>query len=643
MKIVVYDTEIYPNLLLYIFYDIELQQYFEFEISPFRDNRKELITYLKTVSLMVGFNNISYDYPLLHLLINLLNKNFKTKGKDIVKAIKAKSDSIFKSKRYAHEIYNPLIPQLDLYKIHHFDNQAKTTSLKMLEFVFRMSNVAELPYPPNTVLTEEQAQKVREYCKKDVFATTDTFNKTQQAIELRTKLSAIYGLPMSNWNDPKIGENILMKLIRQKLNIYDLGKTPRSSIDIGKILFDYINFNSKPFQAIHGWFKNRIITETKKVFGELPMSEIEDLIPYANTTKKNMVKGKLKTLNVIFNGFQYNFGLGGIHGSIESGVYESNSEYTIIDIDVKGFYPNESIKNRLYPQHLTEVFCDVLEIIGIEREKYAKKTPENTGLKLAGNGAYGKSNSPYSPLYDPQYTMSVTINGQLLLCMISEWLSIIPDLLMIQANTDGITVRIKRVYEGLLHIICNRWETLTNLNFEYSQYNKMVIRDVNNYLAIDNKGNIKLKGAFEIDRELHKNHSMLIIPKTIKSYYVDSIPIEQTIMNGDPWDFFKRVKLNDNGKLVGRSDTDENQYGKITRYYVSEFGETLIKILPPLKKVTDREFNIEAGYICTVANIVDDDVLIKMKQNINYQYYINECNKIVNAINNHLEIPEENE
>jgi len=203
------------------------------------------------------------------------------------------------------------------------------------------------------------------------------------------------------------------------------------------------------------------------------------------------------------------------------------------------------------------------------------------------------------------------------------------------------TIRIKKSYEGLARVICNRWEKLTNLTLEYQNYSKMVIRDVNNYLAIDLKGNVKQKGAFEHKREPHKNHSMLIIPKALEQYYVNNIPIEQSIMNGDKWDFFKRVKLNSTGKLVGRSENGENVYGKITRYYVSEYGETLIKILPPLKKPSEREFNIEADFICTVCNTVDDSVLETMQQNLNYQYYIQECEKIITAINLHQELEDE--
>ena len=59
--------------------------------------------------------------------------------------------------------------------------------------------------------------------------------------------------------------------------------------------------------------------------------------------------------------------------------------------------------------------------------------------KLALNGVYGKSGDKHSPFFDLQFMMQITINGQLLLCMLAEQLMKIPGLRMVQINTDGLT------------------------------------------------------------------------------------------------------------------------------------------------------------------------------------------------------------
>ena len=102
---------------------------------------------------------------------------------------------------------------------------------------------------------------------------------------------------------------------------------------------------------------------------------------------------------------------------------------------------------------------------------------------------------------------------------------------------------------------------------------------------------------------------------------------------------------------------------KTTRYIISNNGVQLIKKLPPLarsfktktdlyrEKVDasqmnifdiiddvklepeDRETNIESGFTCTVVNKIDDDVLNSAPDIINKNYYIQECYKIINKIN----------
>ena len=55
----------------------------------------------------------------------------------------------------------------------------------------------------------------------------------------------------------------------------------------------------------------------------------------------------------------------------------------------------------------------------------------------------------------------------------------IEDLKILQVNTDGITVVIKREDKKLYWGICKEWENITKLNLEYVAYDKMIIRDVN--------------------------------------------------------------------------------------------------------------------------------------------------------------------
>ena len=90
-----------------------------------------------------------------------------------------------------------------------------------------------------------------------------------------------------------------------------------------------------------------------------------------------------------------------------------------------------------------------------------------------------KSNESTSWLYDPKCTYTTTINGQLMLTMLAEKLMNIPDSTLIQINTDGLTLKLKKEYESMYYDICKEWESITKLQLEYAYYSKMMIRDVN--------------------------------------------------------------------------------------------------------------------------------------------------------------------
>jgi DNA polymerase elongation subunit (family B) len=86
-------------------------------------------------------------------------------------------------------------------------------------------------------------------------------------------------------------------------------------------------------------------------------------------------------------------------------------------LDVASYYPNLAIKNKFYPKHLSDKFCDIYEQVYNKRAKAKKKFKTsgdkvagvvNDGLKLALNGTYGKSNDRFSFFYDPSYTMSIS-------------------------------------------------------------------------------------------------------------------------------------------------------------------------------------------------------------------------------------------
>lgn len=617
----VHDIENYPNVFLFGAIHALTETPYIFEISHRRDDRQAF--YLFTEYLRehraeeVGYNNLGYDYPVQHSILNnimyITNADIYKKGDSIINA----GDE----NRFAHMVWEKdwIVPQLDLYKIHHFDNQAKRTSLKTLEFNMRMENIEDLPFTPGTYLTDSQIDTLRQYLIHDLKATLMFYKHSKKLIDFRRELSAKYGRNFMNHNDTKIGKDyFIMELEKSGIQCFEPGsrkprQTHRLSIALNSVIFPYVHFEQPEFNRVLNWLRQQVITETKGVFTDLSAD---------------------------INGFSFDFGTGGIHGSIESQTIRSTENYVIIDLDVASFYPNLAISNELYPAHLGKQFCTIYKNVYDMRSSYPKGTPENSMLKLALNGVYGDSNNVYSPFYDPAYTMAITINGQLLLCMLAEELLKIPGLSMIQANTDGLTVYVPRVFTGQVEQVRHAWEKLTRLQLEEAIYDVMFIRDVNNYIAVYEGGKkVKRKGAYchttktdenpKGDLGWHQNHSMQVVAKAAEAALVHNKDIRDFITSHeDIHDFMLVTKVPRNSKLLW----GDKQVQNITRYYVSTDGAPLTKVMPPLAKslklnpdAPERRMSVCKGWLTTECN----DMKRFNRATLNYDFYIKEAEKLV--------------
>lgn len=667
----IFDIEIYQNFFLVNFLNIKTKEKSSFQISQRQDDKFELIKFLKKIAIndgqMVGFNNLQFDYPLLHWFILNFQK-FKY-NKELTLAIWKKAQELIKTQTaFFNIIKQPFIKQIDLFKIHHYDNPAKSNSLKHLEFNLRMDNIQDLPFPFDKLLEDSEQDIVKEYCWNDIEATYQFYLKSLYEIKLREDLTKEYGIDFTNYSASKIGEIIF---------IHEFEKTGRQVIpdtlkpmEIKSLLFSYIKFKEECFNKLLEWFQSKTITETKGVFSNIPVKELESLEGYYF---KKLIKGKQKDLNIIYRGVKMVYGTGGIHGCTQTGIYESDDNYIIKTADVSSLYPNLSIQNKVYPTQLSEIFCNIYQSLYEKRKTFEKGTAMNLAIKLCLNSVYGKSNSKFSKLYSPSYTMTITINGQLLLTMLAEMLCEIPNSQFLMINTDGLEIKIPREYEQLYYDICKQWEFITKLELEFNDYQKMIIANVNNYIAISTNGKVKRKGAmfiYEIkdgELEYHKDHSSLVIQKALEQYFVyNKDPKQYIFAEANIYDFFKRVKLNKTAKLlkreieliplkiIGRSKKQKYQKNilsetilpKITRYYIAKEGYELVKILPPLSsKIDDRESYIEAGKegngeLCVDCNILNPLILNDIQSNINYDWYYDKVINIITKIESNQEIEE---
>jgi hypothetical protein len=235
--------------------------------------------------------------------------------------------------------------------------------------------------------------------------------------------------------------------------------------------------------------------------------------------------------------------------------------------------------------------------------------------------------------------MTITINGQLLLCMLAERLAAIPSLELIQVNTDGIEYIVDRDRVAECDAVSAEWERLTGLELESEDYASFHQRDVNNYLAIDAHGGVKCKGAFEYQHGLgygdgwHKNQSCKIIAIAAEAYLVRGVPVADTVAAcTNAFHFMHTLKAQRNDRVMlggdlsdyecqstppdakGRPMKRKTHTGgaaqqRTGRYYVTHTGGAqLWKIMPPLPKLPmhDRPQAILKGETVLMCNDLYD-------------------------------------
>ena len=570
----------------------------------------------------ISYNGLEFDAQITQHVMKHQQLYAKMPGDQIADKIYAYAQETISRKNRGEFVefapYKLWIRQIDLFKLNHWDNKAKSSSLKWVQYAMDWENVEEMPHHHTEPVTDSHTlQKVISYCINDVLSTKQILDHSKEQIKLRQVLTKEYGIDLYSASEPRISKELFLFFLEQKTGIEKAElkrmRTPRTHIVLGDCILDYVKFQTPEMQKMLDFFRKTVITSTKDGF-----------------------KYRME-----YKGVKTDYGLGGLHGATDAGAYEAKPGWTIMTSDVTSFYPNLAIKNGFAPEHLPKKeFLDLYEWFFEERKKIPKADPKNYVYKIILNSTYGLTGDENSFLYDPRMTMQITVNGQLLLSMLYEMLSLaIPEGIPLMQNTDGLEMMIPTGSVETYMKVCAEWEKLTKLSLEHDEYKKMIIRDVNNYIAINKKDKVKCKGAFEWEdlekkkvATFHKNKSFLIIPKAIYAYFVNGVHPEDFLRdNTDVMDYCAGVKSKGSWyyeeRYVDKGALKVNRLQKIVRYYVSKNGGKIVKCHPD-----GREIQVESGsWLQTVVNRIDPAVSID-QYDINYSYYLEEINKQIEGI-----------
>ena len=612
----VMDYETLCSCFIAVFEGVKSEEPIIFTIHESKNEILELVTFLERNIAYdewhVSFNGIGFDSQITEHILRNKEQLLEQSGDTIARFIYRKAqDVINRSNNGEFQEYSPRdlsIRQLDVFKLNHWDNNAKRSSLKWIQYTMDWHNIIDMPIHHTTEVTTEQIPKIIRYCINDVKSTKQIMFLCKDQIDLRRQLTDEYGIDLYSASEPRISKELFLLFLSKQTGIkkYELRqmRTNRLKITVRDIILPYIEFKTATFQNL--------------------LKKFQDVVIYPGETK-----GGFK-YSVRYKGVQTDFGLGGVHGARSTKVYEANQEMIIMTSDVTSFYPNLAIRNKWAPAHLPkEEFCNLYEWFFEERKKIPKKDPKNYVYKIILNSTYGLSNDENSFLYDPEFTMRITINGQLSLTMLYEMIcEEIPNALPLMQNTDGLETMIPKQYEDKYMEICRRWEKITNLQLEHDKYSKIILGDVNNYIAITEDGKSKCKGRFEFaNLAMHKNKSFLVIPRAIHAYFVDGIKPEDYIKSiTNIFDFCGGVKIKGDWSFyehkIAAGDYSVEKLQHTIRYFISKTGSKVIK-----KNNTDnREIQIEAGkWLQTL--MIDYEEKPFSEYDINYDYYLDKINK----------------
>ena len=166
------------------------------------------------------------------------------------------------------------------------------------------------------------------------------------------------------------------------------------------------------------------------------------------------------------------------------------------------------------------------------------------------------------------------------------------------------------------------------MTLEYANYTQMIIRDVNNYIAVGTDGKVKEKGCFETKKDWHKDNSFMVVPLAVRNYFVDNTPIEETLVkHKNIYDFCGRYKA---GKgwhaefaYLKNNREHRDNYGRIYRFLPVKSGGVSLKL-----QEDGREHQLLDGYQTRPFNVSSTI----RKSDLNYLFYVRECQKLIDTI-----------
>lgn len=426
-------------------------------------------------------------------------------------------------------------------------------------------------------LTNEDKENIIFYCKHDVYALHVYYwVTTKPYLDTKLTLCEKYGfdrkLAYTNTNAVLVGKFLYAE------------KTSGSEIRDPRIHIE----NKKLNEYFQKW---------------IPKDVYEHLLS----------KQESKTFELFEN--TVDIGDGGLHSVLtlpkikkrQTALYvESNEDYILLNVDVSSCYPSVMIYCDAMSRAIKkpEVFKDIFDM-----RIYYKKVPKDEipkelknflqAGKLILNTTYGAEGNKYLPLFDEYMRSKCCRIGQMFLIALSNCIyENIPCVKILQTNTDGVLIFIKRSEVRKVQNIVTELAKISNFTFDFEEDSKLWQLNVNNYLASKENGSVKAKGAAFIT-SVHQEYGNRVRP--LHNHCVVMACIEYLTKGTNPFEYIRNLDLVEKFCLCctkGGTYSDMVQYnkdetvnlGKVSRVIAvknENFG--IIKKIKTIKKETKNQ------------------------------------------------------
>lgn len=420
----------------------------------------------------------------------------------------------------------------------------------------------ELPYPPGTILTDEQWDEVKRYNEIDLGHTWALLERFAPELQALASLSEKQGRDLRSTPTPRVVEHVFLDAFAREQH----GAGPIRPETPQEVIYRPVAGVVRPRTPAAGEWFDRVANRPLPV--EITKAKPKAIVPETRFE---------------IGGLPLKVGVGGLHSDDSAWVYYEDEVQELWLVDVASFYPTliatKGISPAAYGPCGAATYQEILaRRLEIKAQTRATTDPaerhrlevQSTALKLVLNSTFGKFGDPYSSLFDLGALLTVTLSGQLMLIDLIERLDE-AGVEVLSANTDGLFIRTKKDNSSWRDIL-TEWERDTGMTLEREPLQRLVLQATNNYAYLSHSEKIKragasLKGTFSPT----KTPNSLVVADAVAEALLKDVPPEQTVRECRDLRRFCRVttrtKEVKSAVLIDDAAGTEVELPKVSRWY----------------------------------------------------------------------------